>query len=227
MMIKKERAYKKLVDMRKGYKFPEGLVNPSEVLNGIYDEDNQIGPWSKWQGNLEAEIMLIGQDWGTVNFFIESNGGPLDDSHTNRNLRELFNIIGIDVGYPNNPNSYAPVFFTNAILGLKEGAMADSVKASWLRNDAETFLKPTINIIQPKIIITLGKKAYDALAIIYKLKKSPLKTLVENNPIKLPDDKLLFAVYHCGGLGIASRNFELQKKDWKRIKGYYPNKKGL
>ena len=221
-MINKEAEYTKLVNKRKSYKFPEGLVNPSKVLNGIYDEDNQIGPWSKWQGNLEADIMLIGQDWGTVNFFTESKGGPLDDSHTNRNLRELFNIIGIDVGYPNNPNTHAPVFFTNAILGLKEGAMAGSVKDSWLRNDAETFLKPTIDVVQPKIIITLGKKAYDSLAIIYKLKKTPLKKLVENNPIKLPDGKLLFAVYHCGGLGIASRNFKSQIKDWKKINEYYP-----
>ena len=221
-MINKEIAYTKLVDKRKSYIFPEGLLNPSKVLNGIYDEDNQIGPWSKWQGNLEVDMMLIGQDWGTVNFFIETKGGPQDDSQTNRNLRKLFSIIDIDVGYPNNPNKYVPVFFTNVILGLKVGAMADSVKASWLRNDAETFLKPTINIIQPKMIITLGKKAYDALAIIYKLKKSPLKNLVENNPIKLPDGKLLFAVYHCGRLGIASRNFELQKKDWKKINEYYP-----
>jgi uncharacterized protein YfaA (DUF2138 family) len=50
-----------LVDKQKSYIFPEGLANPSEVLNRIYDEDNQIGLWSKWQGNLKADIMLIGQ----------------------------------------------------------------------------------------------------------------------------------------------------------------------
>jgi hypothetical protein len=53
VMINKEATYTKLVNKRKNYKFPEGLVNPSEVLNGIYDENNQIGPWLKWQGNLE------------------------------------------------------------------------------------------------------------------------------------------------------------------------------
>lgn len=38
---------------------------------------------------------------------------------TNRYLMKLFNIIGIDLGYPNNPNQDVPVFFTNVILGLK------------------------------------------------------------------------------------------------------------
>ena len=219
-MLNKKRAYIKLVETRKHYKFPEGLVNPSDVLNGIYDRDIHIGPWSKWQGNLDADIMLIGQDWGSLDFFIETKGGPLDDSQTNRNLKELFQVIGIDIGYPNHPNHDNSLFFTNAILGLKKGKMSGNIKASWLRNEAETFLKPTIDIIQPKIIISLGKKAYDALAIIYNLKKASLKYLIDNNPVELQDGKLLFAFYHCGGLGIASRSFELQKQDWKMIIDY-------
>ena len=43
-MINKKTAYNKLVEKRKQYKFPEGLINPSEVSNGIYDTDTQIGP---------------------------------------------------------------------------------------------------------------------------------------------------------------------------------------
>ena len=77
--------------------------------------------------------MLIGQDWGTVDFFIQTEGGSLDDSLTNRHLRELFRVIGIDVGYPNHPNLDSSVFFTNAVLGLKEGNMASTIKASCLK----------------------------------------------------------------------------------------------
>lgn len=222
-MINKISAYKKLVAKRKAYKFPEGLLNPSEVLNGIYDIEEHIGPWSAWQGNLDADILLVGQDWGSVDFFIECEGGHLDDSLTNRHLRELFQILGIDIGYPDHPNPDTPVFFTNAVLGLKKGSMTSNIKSSWLKNDAETFLKPTIDIIEPKIIITLGKKAYDALSNIYPVKKDVLKNLININPIELPDGMLLFAFYHCGGLGVASRNFELQKKDWESIKGHVPH----
>ena len=34
----------------------------------------QIGPWSLWQGNLDAEIMVIGQDWGDKNYFTKNKG---------------------------------------------------------------------------------------------------------------------------------------------------------
>ncbi|WP_414469262.1 uracil-DNA glycosylase family protein [Methanobacterium sp. ACI-7] len=219
-MISKENAYKELVKKRKNYKFSKGLKNPSEIEGGVYDKEDHIGAWSKWQGNLNAEIMLIGQDWGDVDFFIKCKGEHLDDTPTNKNLRKLFKLIGIDIGYPNNPNLSAPVFFTNAILGLKEGRMNTPIKYSWVKNDAEEFLKPTIDIVNPKIIMTLGGKTYNAMAHIYGLRINNLKEIIHKNPIKLKDGKLLFAMYHCGNLGTANRKFELQKKDWEKIKEY-------
>ena len=36
-MLEKISAYKKNIAKIKVYKFPEGLINPSEVLDGIYD----------------------------------------------------------------------------------------------------------------------------------------------------------------------------------------------
>jgi len=216
MINGKKEAYNELVNKRKNYVFPDGLHNPSEIEGGIYDKETQIGPWSKWQGNLNADIMLIGQDWGDVNFFIKCEGGHLDDSQTNRNLKKLFEIIGIDIGYPDHPTN-APVFFTNAVIGLKEGGMSGNIKDSWVKKDSETFLKPTIEIVDPKILITLGKKPYDALTYIYDMKKENMKDLINENPMILSDGKKLFAMYHCGPLGMANRKFELQKEDWKKI----------
>lgn len=217
----KEENYKRLVEKRKNYKFPEGLKNPSEVENGIYDKETHIGPWCRWQSNLDADIMLIGQDWGTVKYYIETKGEHKDNTPTNTSLRILFNEIGIDIGTPSKPNNKAPCFFTNVILGLKEGEeMAGNIKYSWVKENAIEFLKPNIEIIRPKIIITLGKRAYDAIAYIYKLKHESMKKLVTENPVKLNNGILIFAMYHCGGLGLANRNIELQKKDWKLIKKY-------
>jgi len=219
--MEKETAYKKLVEKRKNYKFPEGLVNPSKVDNGLYDQKTHIGPWCRWQGNLNADIMLIGQDWGTVKYYRETKGAHKDNTPTNTSLRILFNEIGIDIGTPSKPNHEAPCFFTNVILGLKEGEeMAGKIKAQWIKENAIEFLKPNIDIIKPKIIITLGKKAYDAMAHIYGLRNDPMKKLVTQNPIKLYDGILLFAMYHCGGLGMVNRKLLLQIEDWKKIKNY-------
>ena len=51
--------------MRKKFKFTD-LKEPSEIENGKYDKEDSIGPWSLWQGNLEAQILVIGQDWGIL-----------------------------------------------------------------------------------------------------------------------------------------------------------------
>jgi DNA polymerase len=221
LMNSKERAYQELVKKRKKYKFPPGLINPANVKNGIFDKEINIGPWCKWQGNLNAKIMLIGQDWGTVKYYIETKGSHEDESRTNISLIKLFKSIGIDIGTPSHPNHLAPCFFTNAILGLKdEKAMASKIKDSWIKENAKEFLQPNIKIIKPKIIITLGINAYKALNHIYCLKKDTLNQLIDKNPIKLENKSMLFAMYHCGGLGLANRKWELQKKDWKKIKDY-------
>ena len=218
----KEKAYEALVLKRKNYKFPPGLVNPAEVEEGIFDREINIGPWCKWQGNLDAKIMLIGQDWGTVKYYLQTKGCHRDESRTNASLIELFKSIGIDIGTPSHPNHKASCFFTNAILGLKDDkAMAGKVKDSWLKDNAKVFLKPNIEIIKPKIIITLGVNAYKALTYIYGLKNERLIQLIEKNPKKLANGILVFAMYHCGGLGLANRKLELQKSDWKKIKQYY------
>jgi uracil-DNA glycosylase len=75
-------------------------------------------------------------------------------------LIKLFQRLNIDIGKPSQPNANAPTFFTNAILGIKKNGMSSKVKAIWEKESTEEFLKPLIEIIQPKIIITLGKVAY-------------------------------------------------------------------
>jgi hypothetical protein len=220
-MKTKEELYKNLVDKRKKFKFPEGLKNPSEIENGIYDKEDQIGPWSKWQGNLNAEIMLIGQDWGSEKYYLDYKGNHKDSSITNSRMKEAFELIGIKIGYPSSPNHDAPCFFTNVVLGLKQGNKSNPIKGKWVKEHAEEFLVPNIEIIDPKIIITLGKPAYESIANIYGLQKENLAQIIDKNPFKLNDGKLLFAMYHCSPLGCINRDWELQKKDWAKIKEYY------
>jgi uracil-DNA glycosylase len=219
-MKTKEELYKYLVDKRKKFKFPEGLKNPSEIESGIYDKEDHIGPWSKWQGNLNAEIMLIGQDWGSEKYYLDNKGNHDDYGITNSRMKEVFGLLGIDVGLPNTPNKDAPCFFTNVVLGLKNGNKSATIKNKWVNEHSKEFLKPTLEIVDPKIIITLGKPAYDSVADIYGLKKDKMSKLIEKNPIKLSNDKIIFAMYHCSPLGCINRKWELQKQDWIKIKEY-------
>jgi|SRR6516162_7134389 len=56
--------YEELVAQRKACRACAscGLINPSVHLKGAYDAD-EIGPFTRWCGDLDAELMVIGQDW--------------------------------------------------------------------------------------------------------------------------------------------------------------------
>ena len=187
------------------------------------EHDQHLNGWAYWHGDLNAEILLIGQDFGDYAYYFAYDG--LDDlkNGTNLNLTCLFRELGIRLGLSDDPNEEAKLHFTNAFLGVKRRGMAAPIKRSWYSGTAKKFIKPLIELVEPKIIIAMGAKAYDVISIIYSLEIKPLKDLVDSNPILLPDGKKLFVVYHCSGLGIANRAFNTQREDWRKIaKGLYP-----
>ena len=222
----KKDLYNQLVANRREYEFNSpDIVNPSNLS---ISNDIHLNAWGYWHGNLDADILLIGQDFGDIDYYKKYNG--LDDpkNPTNKKLTLLFKELGINLGESNSPNLDTKLYFTNAVLGAKvgqpsnqgqNGGMASPIKSKdWYADTAIKFIKPLIEIINPKIIITMGTTAYDTISIIYKLDKKPLKELIDTNPIILSDKIKLFTVYHCSGLGLVSRNFDAQLGDWKRIK---------
>ena len=98
---------------------PLGLTNPASVCGGKFDS-TQIGPWTRWNGALNAELLIVGQEWGDVDSFIRQEG--LDNaSATNQMLRELLGSIGVEVATAPMRKSESAVFLTNAALCLKQG----------------------------------------------------------------------------------------------------------
>jgi hypothetical protein len=118
MELKREE-YQRLVDLRKSCNICEGLENPFRVANGVFDSC-EIGPWSRWQGNLESPIMVVAQDWGHVGNF-EKQKGMDNNSETNKILKSLLETAGITVSLPLDNNGSESLFCTNAILCLKKG----------------------------------------------------------------------------------------------------------
>jgi hypothetical protein len=225
----KLQEYQSLIEKFKNKDYQEfngELLNPFSIEHNkspLISQDH-LNPWAHWHGNLNAEIVLIGQDWGDTKFFIENGGKDPDGNPTNESLRTLFLQLGIDIGTPNSPTD-VPLYFTNAVLGIKKGEMATAVKVKWYASTKDEYLKPLIDeIIQPKIIITMGSVAFDVARRMYSLEKMNFTGAIVKGVFDLPNDKLLFPVAHCSGLGKRNRGFEAQIGDWQKIKEYVKEK---
>lgn len=217
--MEKITAYKQLVEKRKKHKFSDGLINPSETPYDIAELD----PWAQWQNNLNARILVIGQEncdvktYNKVEAKVERYVGKYEYP-SNENLKEFLCILGYDIGHPTSPKKQ-PIFLTNAVMGLKTGTMSSNFQSKWLAESRDEFLKPLIDIIQPEIIIAVGAEATKTLGVIYNFKVEAQKNMVEKPPIERGNTKI-FPVFHTGRLSSSTRPKAQQKEDWQKIKSH-------
>jgi DNA polymerase len=210
--------YAALVSDRKACHRCTGLCNPSEVEQGSLDS-NQIGPWTLWQGNLDATLMVVGQDWGDAGYFAKNRGRDLAQNFTNRALVELLAIAGIIVEPIGAAELSHVAFFTNAILCLKSGGLQGRISPAWFEN-CRRFLRRQIEIVHPRVVIGLGEHSYRSILESFALSSAPFRAEVETAGGRLlPNGTRALAVYHCGArIRNTHRSLDEQKQDWLRIR---------
>ncbi len=210
--------YAALVAERKRCHLCTGLRNPADPELPALDSD-QIGPWSRLCGDLDATLMVIGQDWGDVHYYIKNRG--LDDvrNRTTRTLEELLLGIGLKVALSETGRANRGVFLTNALLCLKAGGMQAPVEQQWFTNCANRFLRRQIEIVAPRVVVCLGQKAYEAVLNAFRLESLAFRRAVEaESGIILPNQSRLLAVYHCGQRILNThRSLDQQRRDWHRV----------
>jgi uracil-DNA glycosylase family 4 len=217
LMTDKELKYREMVALRKACTACPGLINPSQYAGGQYDSE-EIGVWSRWQGGLDALVMVVAQDWGDVNSF-EKQRGIDNDSRTNKKLRERLAEARIHIDLPSGQTSRGEVFFTNAVLCLKPGGVQDPLRREWVANCSRLFLRPQIELIQPKLVICLGHWAHRAVFGVYGLQVGKFGAAVKlKQAIRLSGGTSVLVVYHCGPR--LNRPLVSQDQDWMRITAF-------
>ncbi|MDB4873815.1 MAG: hypothetical protein JWM41_261 [Gemmatimonadetes bacterium] len=224
--------YSELVAERKAYDpTPFALENPSVVGGGRFDSDH-IGPWTVWAHDLEADLMVVGQDWGDVAYFEKNKGFDAPGNPTNEALRKLLESIGRPIPPPpaatdarDERRSSCGVWLTNASLWLKSGGMSAPVRTEWFGEDSMTLLRAQVDLVQPRVIVALGARAHGCVLGAYGLPRhaGPYKRAVESlEGIALPTEgriTTLLAVYHCGArIQNTLRPLTQQLTDWQRVR---------
>lgn len=215
----RRETYSLLVQKRQSCRACTGLVNPSCVETGRFDS-GQIGPWSRWQGNQFAKLMVVGQDWGDTRCFITNMSREPQQNPTNETLMTLLASIGVRIPAPSlADDGGGPLFFTNAVLCLKEGGLQSSVKGEWFENCGSRFLRPTIDMVSPKVLVSLGERAYRAIRLAYGLPRMGFRRAVDlPQGLVLSDGTRYFPRYHCGRRILNThRPLARQLQDWQRV----------
>jgi hypothetical protein len=177
-----------------------------------------VSHWEQWLGHRNPKLLLVGQDFGNVAYFVRHRGRDDPHNKTNQNLYRLLTEAGIAVTDPARRDPAAPVFLTNAILCIKEGAMNGAILASWIDCCADRHLLPLMRLLRPPVVVGMGNGGWRAVRRVFGLLAAPQRILQAAGSCWMAADQTrVFAVGHPGPLGIINRPWPQQVSDWRRI----------
>ena len=247
MIGEKEARYQALVEKaRLSYASYDGPPDGKDPRLSWCDACQEINLWTYWQGrgNLNAPILLVGQDWGClrtkdgeacIRKIQLAPDGPIpnymagNDNSTDKNLVRLFQeTLSISVETP-----ASEVFFTNFVLGYRNEGTSGGFKPDWIRHD-QAFFRELAEIIEPQVILCLGRNTFEGVLTAFskQVQIGAFNHFIESDqnpiPIVLNSGKTayVFALAHCGVMGTLNRNqgkdtsLNTQIQDWKRIQPY-------
>lgn len=169
---------------------------------------------SSKNGNLNAKIVFVAEAPGR--FGAGRTGIPFYGDKSGDNFEILLAHIGL---------KRADVFITNAVLcNPLEIGNNRRPKKSEIKN-CSSFLKETLELIRPQVVVTLGSVGLQALNLLlatqYQLNKEVAKKL--STP-----DFILFPLYHPSPrVTNWMRPLNQQKKDFKKIPQQTDSKKKI
>src|SRR6202008_605115 len=133
---------------------------------------------------------------------------------TNENLYQLLTAAGIAVEHPSQRDRGAPVFLTNSILCIKEGPMNPPILASGGEACSGPPLLPLIAFLKPPVAVGMGTAGWRALRRALALHGAPRQiSRAAGSEWLAGDGPRVFAVGHCGPLGVINRPWPQQLSD--------------
>lgn len=146
-------------------KLVEGRRQPFKQYKRLADypgfECDFVSPYSKGAHNLDADVMILLQDWSSHDALKRSKGpselGRDPNLPTNKNLDKLLQqSFGMRL---------AETYATNLFPYIKLGGLSARIPFKDLVYAAETFALPQIRIVAPKLVICFGKNTFNALRV--------------------------------------------------------------
>lgn len=192
---------------------------------GIWDCEHVV-PWTKSACNLDAGLMIIGQDWASEKFLREPRyntperisarkaAGQDEYLPTNRRLKSLLEAhFGLE---------FAQTYATDVLVFIKPGTMTGNVPMADMLYCASEYAVPQIKIVQPAMAICLGAKTFNSVRRALKLPDFKLKDAYVPSAHTIYNGSEIYGVPHTGGLGHANAGgAEKVDQIWARLAARY------
>lgn len=191
----KEDSFKKLlISMSKCDKCTNFKCSQKSLINIYSDYEfstNIPSIWTDWFHRLNSKIMIIGQDWGPFSGMEKlnkslrqdkSNWNELVESEKSNTKKMLEKYIKES---SENKFSLNDIFITNAIMCARQGNnyRGNNIDLKKSTTNCSEYLLKQIDIVNPKIILTLGYYPIFALSKIYNFKiEKTLKSTIDKYP---------------------------------------------
>ena len=163
---------------------------------------------SRSSGALDADIMFVGEAPGRLG--AEKSGIPFHGDRAGHNFESLLKQVGLD--------RYS-IFVTNSVLCNPKDDRGNNAPPSFKEiANCSNFLKQQIDLIDPKIVVSLGGKPLHALSLIERHNLSLQSNVRTANKWYR---RTLIPVYHPGQRAMIHRSFANQLSDYQFIAEYF------
>ena len=182
--------------------------------------------WTDWFNRLDSKIMIIGQDWGPYSDMKKFSNLLYNDKSNWKEIIELekSNTKKLLENYikesSNGQYSLDDIFITNAIMCARQGNSyrGNNIDLKKSTINCSEYLLKQIEIVKPKVILTLGYYPLMSLSKIlnFEINKT-LKETIENHFEMEIDNFVIIPLYHPVAQVKKQEQLEQYKRIWKYI----------
>lgn len=180
--------------------------------------------WTDWYNRLNSKIMIIGQDWGPYND-MEKIYNKYKENKTKENWNKIINeeksmtkkmLENYLIQSSKDENILDKIYITNAIMCARKGNnyRGNNIKLKDSTKNCLEYIKMQIDIVNPKVILTLGYYPLYSLSQIFKfnIEKQLTDTIKKQSYFKV-DNIVIIPLYHP----TAQVKREIQLQQYKKI----------
>lgn len=222
---KLEKLFEELGNCNQCLSFPNLNKSLINIYQNLDFSVNIPSIWTDWFHRVDSFIMIIGQDWGPYQEmktlhdklnYDKSNWKDLIESEKSNTKKLLAYYIE-----QSSQGTYTldDLFVTNAILCARKGNSyrGDNIDLKKSTLNCSKYLLRQIEIVKPKVIVTLGYYPLLSLASIFGFPISKtLKETIQCYPEIKVCDFVIIPVYHP----VAQIKKEEQLKQYQKIWKY-------